>query len=285
MSSLREIKKRLRAVKNIKQITKAMELVAASRLHKAQEKALGSRTYSKKLRAVLENLSLVKSNHPFFSKRPVKKMVLIIITSDRGLCGGYNTHIINAAERFLHKYPQNQPELIVMGRKGLDHFRLKNWTIREKVLDWGGKITPEEVKKLSNYLLESFLHYEIDEVTVIYTEYVNLLTRKVITEKLLGIEKMTQSQKEVSKDYIFEPDSEEIYDDLVPRYVYNRLQTILHQAWASELGARVCSMRQAIKNADEMIEKLTLTRNKVRQASITREMAEIASGSEGLNNG
>lgn len=282
MSSLREIKKRLRAVKNIKQITKAMELVAASRLHKAQEKALGSRTYSKKLRAVLENLSMLKSTHPFFSKRPVKKLALIVISSDRGLCGGYNTHVINTAERFLHKHPKDQSEMIILGRKGLDHFRLRDWTIREKVLDWGGKITPEEIRKLSNQLLESFLHHEIDEVSVIYTEYINLLTRKVVTEKLLGIEKKVQSQDEVLKDYIFEPDSEEIYDDLVPRYVYNRLQTILHQAWASELGARVCSMRQAIKNADEMIEKLTLTRNKVRQASITREMAEIASGSEGL---
>lgn len=282
MSSLREIKKRLRAVKNIKQITKAMELVAASRLHKAQERAIGSRTYSRKLRAILENLSLLKSNHPFFSKRPVKKLFLIVISSDRGLCGGYNTHIVSAAERFLHKYAKDQPELILLGRKGLDHFRLRDWTIREKVLDWGGKITSEEVRNLSDRFLESFLHHEVDEVWVIYTEYVNLLTRKVVTEKLLGIEKKTQRPEDHPKDYIFEPVSEEIYDDLVPRFVFNRLQTILHQAWASELGARICSMRQAIKNADEMIEKLTLTRNKVRQATITREMAEIASGSEGL---
>lgn len=282
MSNLREIKKRLRAVKNIKQITKAMELVAASRLHKAQEKALGSRTYSKKLRSVLENLSLVNSSHPFFTKRPVQKMILIVISSDRGLCGGYNTHILNTSERFLQKHPKQNPELILFGRKGLDHFKRRNWPIREKLLDWGGKISPQEIRNLSFTLLEEFLKHEIDEVWVIYTEYVNLLTRKVITEKLLGIEKMTDHPEQEPKDYIFEPDSEEIYDDLVPRYVSNRLQTILHQAWASELAARVCSMKQAIKNAEEMIEKLTLTRNKVRQANITREMAEIASGSEGL---
>ena len=282
MANLREIRTRLRAIANIQQITKAMELVAASRLHKAQEKALGSVTYSQKLKEIMENQLLTSNNHPFFIQHPVKKIAVIIITSDKGLCGSYNTSILREADRFLESYETQIPELVLLGRKGIDHYRGKPWHIRETAPDWGGKITRADIKKISIPLMESFLSREIDEVWIVYTSYINLFVRKVTIKKLLNIEQTEKKESSGTLDYIFEPNVEEIFDDLIPRYFINQFQTAIHQAWASELAARTLSMRQAIKNAEEMEEKLTLLRNKIRQAGITSEMAEIASGAEGL---
>lgn len=282
MANLREIRTRLRAISNIQQITKAMELVAASRLHKAQERALGSLTYTNKLKEILENQLLTVNNHPFFIQSTVKKIGVIIIASDKGLCGSYNNVVLRESDKFLIKYPSNASELILVGRKAIDHYRNRHWHIRETFSDWGGKITPDEIKRLSMPLMDSFLTGDLDEVWIIYTSYINFFARKVTIKKLLNIERTEKKESLVTLDYIFEPSSEEIFDDLIPRYFLNQFQTALHQAWASELAARTLSMRQAIKNAEEMKEKLTLLRNKIRQAGITREMAEIASGAEGL---
>jgi len=279
MASLRDIKKRLKAVANIQQITKAMELVAASRLHKAQEKALGSVVYSERLREILGNIVHVNKNHPYFVKRPVNRTGVIIITSDKGLCGSYNNALFRAADPFLSTI--STPELVVLGRKGIDHYKSRKWKIRETVVGWGGKISREEIENLSHLLMNAFLHEELDEVWIIYTRYINLFTRKVVIEKMLPIDPAPKKEP-FDLDYIFEPGTEEIYDDLIPRYFINEFKMAITQAYASELAARTCSMRQAIKNADEMKEKLTLTRNKIRQAGITAEMAEIASGAEGL---
>lgn len=283
MANLREIRNRLRAVGNIQQITKAMELVAASRLHKAQEKALGGVVYSKKLKEILSNLAFAGRNHPFFIQGAVNKIAVIVITSDKGLCGSYNNSLLRAADKFLEGYPPNQPELFLFGRKGIDHYKNHKWKIRERITDWGGKITPQDIKKLALSLMHSFIFKEFDEVWIIYTHYINLFAREVIIQKMLNIEKIEQKEGPSTElDYIFEPNDEEIFDDLVPRYITNQLQTAIHQAYASELASRTMSMRQAYKNAEEMKERLTLYRNKVRQAGITREMAEIASGAEGL---
>lgn len=286
MTTLREIRKRLQAAGNIKQITKAMELVAAARLNRAQIKAIQSKLYADKMKHIQENIATAVTDffHPLFEKREVKKIGLVVIAADRGLCGPYNTNILSCADKFLSQHSSQNVELILLGRKAIDYYQRRKKPVRFSMSEWGGKITFPQVKSLANQLINWFLLKEFDEIWLIYTHYINILTRSLVTEKLLNIDMATPKEKEDKEiiNYIFEPDPEEIYSEILPRYVIVKLQTALDDAYASELAARIMSMRNATKNAEEMIERLTLFRNKVRQAGITKEMLEITSGAEGL---
>jgi F-type H+-transporting ATPase subunit gamma len=284
MQALREIRRRIRSVENTEQITKAMEMVAAVRLKRAQAKAESSRPYAVKLGHLMENLSLASGviSHPLFEKREeVKKIALVIITSDRGLCGSYNSNSFKAADNFLKRYDHNKVILVIAGRKGFNHYKKKNWEIRYRYSGLEAKMNFSEIKSLTNQITGLFLSREVDEVFLLYTKFVNSLVQKVALEKFLNIEpEEIKEKKEI--DYIFEPDAEEIFKVLLPRYCLNKIQTALLESQASEYGARMTAMSAATKNAEEMIEHLTLIRNKLRQASITREMLEIASGAEAL---
>lgn len=261
-----------------------MEMVAASRLRKAQARAEMSRPYAKKLKSILDKIisASIDLEHPLITKREVKKICLIVIAGDRGLCGSYNYTVFSSAEKMLKKYPAEKVDLIPIGRKTIDYFSNKKWKIRDKISDWGGKITYQEIEIFTKKLIEQFLNGEIDEVWLIYTHYINIAARKVMVEKLLNIDP-PQSEQTGSASYIFEPSSSEIFAEILPRYCVTRVQTALHEAYASELAARIFSMRAATKNAEEMIEQLTLVRNKLRQSSITRELIELTSGAESLN--
>ena len=284
MQALREIRRRIRSVENTKQITKALEMVAAARLKKAQAKAESSRPYAKKLGHLMENLSLASGviSHPLFEKREeVKKIALVIITSDRGLCGSYNSNIFKAADNFLRRYDHNKVILVIAGRKGFNYYKKKDWEIRYKYSGLETKMSFSELKSLTNQITGLFLSREVDEVFLLYTKFVNSLVQKVALENFLNIEPEEIKEKE-EIDYIFEPDAEKIFEVLLPRYCLNKIQTALLESQASEYGARMTAMSAATKNAEEMIEHLTLIRNKLRQASITKEMLEIASGAEAL---
>lgn len=284
MQALREIRRRIRSVENTRQITKAMEMVAAARLKKAQGRAESSRPYAKKLGLLMENLSLASGvvSHPLFEKREeIKKRALVIITSDRGLCGSYNTNIFKAAGNFLKKYDPKKVILVIVGRKGFNYYKKKDWEIRYKYFGLETKMNLSELKSITNQITDLFLSKEADEVFLLYTRFVNSLVHRVTLEKFLNIQpEEIKEKKEI--DYIFEPNAEEIFDVLLPRYCLNKIQTVLLESLASEYGARMTAMNAATKNAGEMIEHLTLIRNKLRQASITKEMLEIASGAEAL---
>lgn len=284
MATLREIRKRLRSAQQIKQITRAMEMVAAARLRRAQHKVDHSRPYAKGIKHIFELLSLdpEEAMHPLFEKREVKKTGLIVIAADRGLCGSYNTNVFQAAHRFLEPYQPKNVELILIGRKAVDHFARKKWKIRDRLVDWGGKITHRQIRKLTYHLINDFLHGELDQIWVVYTEYLTFTNRKVRTEKFLNLEQVHSKKQEQVNNYIFEPNVNDIFNEILPRYCVTKVQTYLEEAYASELAARIISMKSATSNAQEMIENLTLVRNKVRQASITKEMLEITSSAEGL---
>lgn len=271
MATLRDIRSKLKSVENIKKITQAMEMVAASRLKRAQAKAEHSRPYTTKLKEILDNIILEGAdlNHPLIKKREKKKIGLIILAGDKGLCGGYNNSIFAKAESFLIN---QKAELILAGRKTIEYF--SSHPVKKKIPEWGGKITLKQIKALSEEITSWYLSKEVDEIWIIYSHYVSVMTRDIRAEKLLNIE--TQAEKTEKKiNYIFEPDPEKILTDLLPRYLMTKLQNAFNESYASELAARILSMRTATKNAEELIEKLTLTRNKVRQASITNEMIEI----------
>lgn len=283
MVTLREIRKRLRSVENIKQITKAMEMVAAARLRRAQAKAEQSRPYISKMKEMLENLAAsTDSKSPLLEQREVKKTCVFIVAADRGLCGSYNHNIFSAVDQFLKKYHTDQVELILMGRKAIEHYHhhQRRWKIRHELSEEGEKQTIQHIKELNYRLMDWFVNREFDEIWIIYTHFVSILTRKVMVEKFLNISR--PEKKSAPLNYIFEPPAEEIFAELIPHYLVSKLHAVFDEAYASELAARIISMKTATKNAEEMIYSLTLTRNKVRQAGITKEMLEIINGAEGV---
>lgn len=285
MTTLRDIRKKIHSVENIQKITQAMGLVAASHLRKAQAKVESARPYALKLKEILDRVigTTKELQHPLIHPREVKKVGLVIIASDRGLCGGYNQNVFSAAENFLHNYEPHQVELIPIGRKSVDYFETKKWTISFKIKEWGGKITHPQVEELTKVLINFYLEGQLDEVWLIYTHFINMSTREIRVSKFLNIETTTSAP--LKGNYIFEPDPLTILTEILPLYCTMKMQSALNDAYTSELAARISSMRAATKNAEEMTEKLTLKRNKIRQAGITKELIEITSGAESLREG
>lgn len=283
MATLRDIRQKIKSVGNIQKITQAMELVAASHLHKAQAKAESSRPYTLKIKEILAHVIQASDDalqHPLITQREVKKRGVVIVAGDRGLCGSYNHNVFDVAESFLQEYQSSPVELILVGRKTVVYFREKPWAISTKLEGWGGKITYHQIEEFTRSLINFYLNGQLDEIWVIYTHFINVGAREVRTEKLLDIDiKATEPFK---SNYIFEPDAAQIFAKILPQYFVTRMQSILNTAYASELAARMASMRTATKNAEEMIEALTLVRNKVRQFGITRELIEITSAAESL---
>jgi F-type H+-transporting ATPase subunit gamma len=285
MATLRDLRRKIHSVGNIRKITEAMEMVASSRLRKAKIKAEASRPYALMLKEILDNLIAASDEleHPLITARPVKKTGVVIIAGDRGLCGGYNHDVFNKAEKFLTNYDLAQVELIIIGKKSADYFEHKKWNIVLKIDEWGGKITYFQIEKLAETLMNFYLSGQMDEIWLVYTHFTNMVTRDVKIEKFLNIDKLQEKEKpHFNNYYIFEPDAPAIFAEIIPRYCITKIQAILNDAYASELAARIFSMRAATKNTEEMIEQLTLTRNKVRQSGITQELIEITSGAQSL---
>lgn len=278
MSSLSNIRHHLRAIENIKQITTSMEMVASARFRRAQDRARQAQFYIAKMQEILEKLSSASTDftHPLFIQRTIKKTGLVVVTSDRGLCGAYNSSILSAAEQFLKDQQTQNVELTLLGRKAIQYYQHKKWNIQTQLAGWCGKITLAQVKELSDHLVKSFLSGNVDTIWLVYTKFHTLMQREVVLEKFLPIGK-PKGEKRDSLNYIFEPNIDEIYEQILPRYCMTKIETMLNEAHASELIARIFSMKAAAKNAEEMIEHLTLERNKVRQTGITREMLETTS--------
>lgn len=285
MATLRDLRKRIRSVQGTQQITKAMEMVAAVKLGRAQARVESSRPYASKMQAMLGNLTQASASlqHPLFEKREVKRVGLLVISSDRGLCGSYNNNVFHQADRFIERYEPGQVSLILVGRKAHNYYVKRTCEIALRYLGLGGEVNPTQVKSITNDMVNLFLSGEVDEIHFVYTGFVSAVSYKVTTEKFLNIEGQVKGEANQGVvDYIFEPDPQRIFASLLPTYCMTRVQMALAESFASEHGSRMIAMGAATKNAEEMIDHLTLVMNKLRQATITKEMLEITTGAEAL---
>jgi F-type H+-transporting ATPase subunit gamma len=282
MATLADIRRRIRSVQNTQQITKAMEMVSAAKLRRAQGRLEAARPYGRKMREMLENLAAeaAELDHPLFEKRAVVRRALVIVTSDKGLAGSYNANVIRRAEAHMKSEKGARTVLITIGRKGGDYFRRRNYPILRHYQEIGDPVDMPRAQALSREIVGCFLSGEVDEINLLGTRFISAVSRSLTQETFLPIE--PPAGKAELTNPIFEPDAERIFAALLPGYVANRMLMALLEASASEHGARMVAMGSASANAVEMIDKLTLVRNRVRQAAITKEIAEIVGGAEAL---
>jgi F-type H+-transporting ATPase subunit gamma len=286
MANLKAIKKRIVSVKNTRQITKAMKMVSAAKLRRAQENVVAARPYAKKLGEVLGRLTAISDADasPLQQKREAKNALLLVVTSDRGLCGGFNTNLCKAADRFVNENKAKYASLSVMtiGRKGFEY--LKN---RQKVYkNQAGVLTKfnyQTAVTLAQEVIDGFLAEEYDEVFLIYNAFRSVMAQDITLEPLLPVAPPAAStSEELPPVYIYEPDKEALLNELLPKNVEVQIYRSMLESTAAEHGARMTAMDSASKNADEMIGKLTLQYNRARQAAITTELIEIISGAESI---
>jgi F-type H+-transporting ATPase subunit gamma len=283
LATLRDIRRRIRSVRSTAQITKTMEMVSAAKLRRAQTALESARPYDRELRKVLANLASASGDtlHPVFVRREVHRRALILITSDRGLSGAFNVNLIKAAEGRLRG--GGAPfSLVTLGRKGADYFRRRNASVLYSNTELKGVASWKMAEELSRDLTARFLRGEIDEVDLVFTHFKSALVRSIVIEPFLPLGRSDTAEATPTLDYIFEPSPEAILEKIVPYYLAMRLDMALAESAASEHGARMIAMGSATKNANEMIQNLTLHMNRTRQATITRELVEIVAGAEAL---
>ena len=285
MASLKDLRRRIRATKSMQQIFKAMEMVAAAKLRRAQQRARAASPYSAKISAMLANLSesAAELEHPLFKAREVRSSALVVITADRGFAGAYNTTVLRAAEQKLRAAAPGAVKLVVVGRKGRDYLRRRGYPILAAHTDLPGEASLELARRITNDLTERFMSGEVDRVEILYTHFVNAVVRRMTHESFLpiGAERAGKPGPGAGSA-IFEPDAETIFTELLPRYATAKLYAAMADALASEHSARMVAMGSARKNAGELVDALTLARNRLRQAMITREISELVGGAEAL---
>lgn len=290
MASLRDIRKRIKSVKSTRQITKAMKMVSAAKLRKAQDAILAARPYAQTLEAMINELvSRVEPgsiSHPLLVERPAKKIEVILVTSDRGLAGGFNANVSKTAWRYLRDEGSKLEKSFIttVGKKGGDFLRARGFSVRK---DWSGvlsKISYAGATEIANEASKRFLDGEVDAVYLAYNEFVSAISQKVTFVRLLPFETSTKKPTGPAAmvDYKYEPSPQAVLDALVPQALTTRIFRALLESAASEHGARMSAMENATKNAGEMISRLTLFYNRTRQAAITKELMEIVSGAEAL---
>ncbi len=286
MSSLQHTRRRIGSIKNTQQITKAMKMVAAAKLKRAQERILEARPYAQKMLSVLENLSMriERGRHPLLAKRGDKKIEVMIVTSDRGLCGAFNANIIRRSMEFLKQKKEEGCEVTLntVGRKGRDFFRRRDFEMRKTWADIFDRLSYANASEMGRDIVESYEKGLFDELYVVYNEFKSAIQQRVITEKLLPIEPAKPVEIEIAVDYIYEPSAEVILQSLLPKHIEVQVFRILLESNASEYGARMTAMDAATKNAKELIKKLTLIYNRTRQEMITKELMDIVNGAEAL---
>jgi F-type H+-transporting ATPase subunit gamma len=283
MPGVRDIKRRIRSVKNTQQITKAMEMVAAAKLRRTQSAVIASRPYAEKLEEVLGRIvaSTQDKVHPFMVRRPVKSVGFIMITGDRGLAGGYNANLIRKTMAEVARFTDAEKGFIPVGRKGRDYLRRRQKNMAAEFIGINDIPTVLEAKEIVDLAVGLYLEETYDEIYIVYQEFVSALTQRPVIKQLLPIP-YDEQEGTGSSDYLYEPAPAQVLDMLLPKYVLNKVFQGLTEAKASEHGARMSAMGSATKNADEMIGKLVLSFNRARQAAITREINEIVSGADAL---
>ncbi len=284
MATMQDIRRRIRSVKNIQQITRAMKMVAGAKLRRAQRSLFAGRPYSDKMEEVLARLGarVDTSLHPLLAQREVKNTGFVIITADRGLAGGFAASVIRTGLRELDKRDPNSVHLITVGSKGRDYFKRRGYNLMGDFVGLGDEITFAKANLIANSLTEFYLSELLDEIYLVYPSFVNALTQRQTVTRLLPLSAPAAKTEGIVAEYLFEPSPEAVLDALLPRYVSTLVYRALLEAKASEEAARMTAMEAATKNADEMIDKLTISFNRARQASITSEITEIVAGAEAL---
>jgi F-type H+-transporting ATPase subunit gamma len=284
MATIIDLRRRIRSVKNTQQITKAMKMVSASKLRRAQEHMMASRPYTAKLMEVLASLATRANpeNHPLLKVKGDQNVELMVVTADRGLCGSFNANLIKAALQFLDQRRNYNLSLHLMGRKGVDYFKKRKYIITHQYPNIFRQVRLEDARQITDETIRAYCEGNLDAIYIVYNEFKSMLAQRVVIKRLLPLEKLPEPTAEQTLDYIYEPDPETIFDKLLPHYLLVQIYQAMLESSAAEHAARMAAMDAATQNAKEMIESLTLTMNKIRQAAITKEIIEVVSGAEGL---
>jgi len=295
MPNLLDIRRRIKSVKNTQQITKAMKMVSAAKLKRAQDRVVMARPFANKMAEVLGELAKRTDqdfHHPLLDERGDQRYLLVLITADKGLCGAFNTNLTKAALAFMREHPDNTIEFMTIGRKGRDFFRNRHATITSEFLGLTGKGRVEfsEALEVARTIIKEYTEDTgIDKVFVIYNEFKSVLSQRVVLEQILPVARAGASEEDPEAktpanlvDYIYEQPPEQMFSTLLPRLIETQIFRALLESVASEHGARMTAMDSASKNASELIETLTLNMNRIRQAAITNEIIEVVSGAAAL---
>jgi F-type H+-transporting ATPase subunit gamma len=283
MATLRDIRRRISSIQKTRQITRAMQMVAAARLRRAQETTLKWRSYVEKMTGVVERLidRTGEKTHPLLASKEPQKLEILVITSDKGLCGGFNLNVCQRVDQFIAQNREKFEDisLTVIGKKGRDYFKKRPVKIRQEFAEVLGGLSDEWIKSLSKGIIDDYLADTFDTFYLFYQQFKSVLQQEVVEERLLPLKEVGQ---EIPIDYLFEPDRKVVLDKVLPQYLEARVYAALYESITSEHAARMSAMNLATKNAIEMIDRLTLTYNKVRQEVITTELMDIVGGAEAL---
>jgi len=290
--ALKEVRNRIKSVQSTQQITKAMKMVSAAKLRRAQDSITQMRPYAKKLQEMLSNI--VSSADSSISidlaaERPVEKVMIIVITSDRGLCGGYNSNLIKLAkhlarEKYATQNSKGNVKILAIGKKGLENFQKHNFEVVDDYWDIFSALSFEKVQTAARYAMNAFANKEVDAIELVYSEFKNAATQKFIAEQFLPVAKVQHTGSKKKADFLFEPDRETLIRELMPKILNTQLYKAVLDANASEHGARMTAMDKASENANELLKSLRISYNRARQAAITTELTEIVSGAAALQN-
>jgi F-type H+-transporting ATPase subunit gamma len=281
MPALIDIRRRIRSVKNTQQITKALKMVSAAKLRRAQESMFAARPFARTMAQVLKDVAARtegEENHPLF--RETKKdgrVLLIVVTADKGLCGAFNSSLLRVAQRFLNENKHREIVVDAVGRKGRDYLRRRT-KVRQEYIGVFQALAYLKAQEIAQSAMAAFLSGEVDEVILLYNEFKSVIQQRIVTQRLLPLEAV-EEQKKDEQEYLFEPDPRAIFDKLLPKVVEITVWQALLESNAAEHGARMAAMDAATRNANQTIDSLTLYMNKVRQAAITKEIIEVVSGS------
>ncbi len=286
MASLKDIKRRIKSVKNTQQITKAMKMVSAAKLKKAQDEIVAARPYAEKLLGLITSLASKTSpdSHPLLASTGGNRLGVILFTSDRGLCGGFNTQLLRTIERFMREKAGSEISLYLIGKRGGEYFKRRNISIISSRAVGSGRPNYSTAVEVANSVIDAYLKGELDEVHIIYSQFKTALTQIPVVQRLLPIAAPTaeEAKEEGQGEFLFEPTEGAVLASLLPKYVEVQAFRAYLETSASEHGARMTSMDSASKNASQMIGSLTLKYNRIRQAAITKELMEIIGGAEAL---
>ena len=285
MPTLLDFRRRIRSVKNTQQITRAMKFVGAAKLRRAQDRVFAARPYARQMLGVLRSaMSRIESPlHPLMARRPEERVLALVVTGDKGLCGAFNTNVLRRAQEFLREHQGQSPAVVPVGKKGRDALRKRKANLIAEYLNVSTRVDFSQAKDMAEKIIGFYTRAEVDAVYAIYNEFKSVLAQRLVVERLLPIDPEELRTEEgtagaVAVDYIYEQTPAEIFDRLLPRHVETQVFRVLLESAAAEHAARMTAMDSATNNAADLIEQVTLHMNKVRQASITKEIIEVVSG-------
>ena len=282
MANLKDIRNRIKSVKSIQKVTKAMKMVAAAKMRRAQERMEQSRPYSQSLMKVIQHLlpDVDRDILPLLDVRDIKRKAYVVVSADRGLAGAFNTNLLKVAQKGIDEFGKDNIDLFCIGKKARDHFKRKGYNIIENHVDFWAEMEFDSAMMIGRSIIDYFTNGKVDEIHVVYNYFINVAQQEVKSEVLLPL--IYEESNGVAHDRLYEPSKEELVSSLIPRHLNVQMWQYLLESYASEQAARMLAMENATTNAQDMIKDLTLEFNKARQAAITTEMLEIVSGAEAL---